>query len=361
MLGIYVRNYGRTDLATQEQIRDLVLMSDNTPYDSPFTDELYHKDDFSKLFSVALDRNVNIEEKELISKMIISPDKRISRGALLFRDNCEDIRTKVVATQWPGVTKGGNVINASEEYVGNILEIIEKTIQFIKNHSVNGYKKEADSRIEFFSYPSRSVTEGIVNAIGHRNYYIQGSQIEVNIYKDRMEITSPGSLLGVRELHEEKNISNIIPRRRNDVICALLEMCRYMEKKGSGFDKIEADYSGYGEQYRPYVSANSHSFTLTLPDLAFSGVVSQSPESPEVYVEATLQGKNDLNILSYCYGNNRAVREIADYIGVTPSTYFRKNTITRLVDKGFLIEKKQGKVSRFQSNPEKVKLKNIEW
>jgi hypothetical protein len=30
------------------------------------------------------------------------------------------------------------------------------------------------------------------------------------------------------------------------------------------------------------------------------------------------------------------------------------------VDKEFLIEKKQGKVSRFQSNPEKVKLKNIE-
>jgi predicted HTH transcriptional regulator len=360
MLGIYVRNYGRTDLATQEQIRDLVLMSDNTPYDSPFTDELYHKDDFSKLFSVALDRNVNIEEKELISKMIISPDKKISRGALLFRDNCEDIRTKVVATQWPGVTKGGNVINASEEYVGNILEIIEKTIQFIKNHSVNGYKKEADSRIEYFSYPSRSITEGIVNAIGHRNYYIQGSQVEVNIYRDRMEITSPGSLLGVRELHEEKNISNIIPRRRNDVICALLEMCRYMEKKGSGFDKIEADYSGYGEQYRPYVSADSHSFTLTLPDLTFSGVVSQMSESPEVYVEAALQGKNDLNILSYCYGNSRTVKEISNYISVTPSTYFRKNTITRLVDKGFLIEKKQGKVSRFQSNPEKVKLKNIE-
>jgi predicted HTH transcriptional regulator len=205
------------------------------------------------------------------------------------------------------------------------------------------------------------VTEGIVNAIGHRNYYIQGSQIEVNIYKDRMEITSPGSLLGVRELHEEKNISNIIPRRRNDVVCALLEMCRYMEKKGSGFDKIEADYSGYGEQYRPYVSADSHSFTLTLPDLAFSGVVSQTPESPEVYVEAALQGKNDLNILSYCYGNNRTVKEISNYISVTPSTYFRKNTITRLVDKGFLIEIKQGKVSRFQSNPEKVKLKNIEW
>lgn len=360
MLGIYVRNYGRTDLATQEQIRDLVLMSDNTPYDAPFTEEPYHKEDFSKFYSLTSNRGVNIDDKELISKMVISPDKRVARGALLFKDACDDIRTKVVATQWPGVTKGSNIINASEEYVGNLLDIIEKTILFIRNHSVNGYKKEADSRVEYFSYPARAVTEGVVNAIGHRNYYIQGSQIEINIFKDRLEITSPGSLLGVRELHQEKNISNIIPRRRNDVICAVLEMCRYMEEKGSGFDKIESDYEGYGDQYRPYVSADAHSFTLTLPDLTFSGgVVSQTSESPEVYAEVALEGKKDLSILSYCFGKNRTVSEIATYIGVTPSTYFRKKTIARLVEKGLLIEIKREKTTKFYSNPEKVKLKNI--
>lgn len=358
MLGIYVRNYGRTDLATQEQIRDLVLMSDNTPYDSPFTDKMYSRESFSKLFSVTSDRGVIINEKELISKSIISPDKKVSRGALMFMDDCNDIRTKVVVTQWPGVTKGGDVVNASEEYVDNLLTIIEKTIQFIKNHSVNGYKKESDKRVEYFSFPARSITEGIVNAIGHRNYYIQGSQIEVNIFKDRLEITSPGSLLGVRELHKEKNISDIIPRRRNDVICALLEMCRYMEEKGSGFDKIEADYEGYGEKYKPYVSADSQSFTLTLPDLTFAGgVVSEAVDSPQVYVEVALEGKKDLDILSYCFGNSRTVREIAGNIGLTPSTYFRQKTISRLVGKGLLIEIRQGKVSRFYSNPEKVKIK----
>jgi len=360
LLGIYIRSYGRTDIASQEQIRDMVLMSDNTPFDTRFTDEIYQKKNFSKLFELISSNGDKVEEKELISKNIISGDKKLSRGALLFKDNCDDMRTKLVATQWPGVTKGSSVVIASEEYTGNLLQIIKKAIEFIKNHSINGFKKEIETRIEYISYPGRSVTEGIVNAVGHRNYYIQGSQIEVNIFKDRLEITSPGALLGVRELHKEKNISGIIPRRRNEVICEILELCRYMEKKGSGFDKIEADYKGRGEEYRPYVSADSHSFTLTLPDLTFSGgVISQTKENPEVYVETVLEGKNDLKILSYCFGKYRKISEIADYVGVKPSTYFRKNVISRLVGKGLLLERKVENTTVLSANAELVKLKDI--
>ena len=358
MLGIYVRNFGRTDLATQEQIRDLVLMSDNTPYDTIFGEADYNRDNFLTLVKTAAQRGTEINEKLLISKGIISGEKKLSRGALLFSDSCDDLRTKIVMTVWPGISKGGDIINATEEYTGNLLDGIEKVLTFVRNHSINGYKKEAESRIEYFSFPSRSVTEGIVNAIGHRNYYIQGSQIEVNIFKDRLEITSPGSLLGVRELHEEKNISSIIPRRRNDVICSILEICRYMESRGSGFDKIESDYASYGEKFRPYVSADASSFTLTLPDLTRTGgVVSQSDDAPDVYTEVALEGKNDLKILSFCYVNARTIREIAEHLEVTPSTYFRSNVIARLTDTGLLKELKNGKQKRLITNKEQVFLK----
>ncbi len=112
------------------------------------------------------------------------------------------------------------------------------------NHSINGFKKEDVGRKDIFSYPARSVTEGIVNAPAHRNYFIPGRQIEVNMFKDRLEITSPGSLLGVPELRKEKNISSIIPKRRNEVISLVLCCVRLMESKGSGFDRIEQDYRG---------------------------------------------------------------------------------------------------------------------
>ena len=358
MLGIYVRNFGRTDLATQEQIRDLILMSDNTPYDTAFLEEDYRPEDYQILVKTASARGTEIDEKLLISKRIISGERKLSRGALLFMDSCTDLRTRIVMTVWPGITKGGDIINATEEYTGNLLGGIEKVLNFVNNHSVNGYKKEDETRTEYFSFPARSVTEGIVNAIGHRNYYIQRSQIEVNIFRDRLEITSPGSLLGVRELHEEKNISSIIPRRRNEVICAVLEICKYMESRGSGFDKIESDYEPYGEKFRPYISADASSFTLTLPDLTReNGVALQTQDEPDVYTETALEGKNDLKILSFCYSTPRTVSEIAKYLDVTPSTYFRTRVIARLVSSGLLREMKSGNHKSLTANKERVFLK----
>ena len=223
------------------------------------------------------------------------------------------------------------------------------------NHSANGFKKEANETIAYVAYPPRSIAEGVVTAIGHRNYYMQGTQVEVNIFYDRLEITSPGALLGVRKLVKETNIASIIPRRRNEVICNLLEMCKYMEKKGSGFDNIEADYVGMGGKHVPYITADSSSFTLTLPDLTYAkGVVDQGGDSFDVYVEEILPGKNDLKILSYCYGKSRSVKAIANYIGIKPSTYFRKEVLGRLLRDGFLIKRDDSTAVVYMSNRNKV-------
>lgn len=358
LLGIYIRSFGQTVLATPEQIRDLILMSDNTPYDQSFTDILFQREHFRKLFQYVEDQGETLTEKSLISIGFMSADLRLSKGALLFEDQCRDLRTKAVATAWPGISKGSSVVIASEEFTGNLLEIIESCILFVKNRSNNGFQKEETGRKDYIAYPLRSVTEGIVNAVGHRNYYIQGSQIEVNVFRDRLEITSPGSLLGVKELKKEKNIAQIIPRRRNDVICAVLELCHYMEEKGSGFDKIEADYSGYGEEYQPYISADASSFTLTLPDLTFKGgVLEVSEVLPPIYTDGILIGKNDIHILSYCFGKARTAKEIAAEIGIQPSTYFRKTVLGKLVNQGLLLEQKNGKSIKYKANPENVHLK----
>ncbi len=355
LLGIYVRTFGRTELASPEQIRDLILMSDHVPYDQPFTDEKFDPEKFCKLYARIRSLGKEPLEKEFISIGFISPEYKLSKGALLFSDDCRDSRTKVVATSWPGLTKGSSIVTASEEYTGNLLEIIERSISFIRSHSNNGYIKEAEGRSEYVSFPPRSVTEGIVNAVGHRNYFMQGYQIEINVFSDRLEITSPGSLLGVRELKKEKNISSIIPRRRNEIICAVLEICSYMEEKGSGFDKIEADYSGYGEVYRPYISSDSSSFTLTLPDLTWrGGIIESSDVLPGIFTETILPGKSDNHILAFCFRDAHTAKEIAEELGIKPSTYFRQSVLSRLVNSGFLKQIHGEKAALYLSNPNQV-------
>lgn len=354
MLGIYIREYGETVIASSEQIRELVLMSENIPFDISFTDIPYNSLKYTKLVSVCKERGTVFTEKQLILDKIISEKKYISTGLQLFQDDYDGLKTKVVAMVWPSFNKGSSVVIASEEYTGNLLEVLEKSIQFIQNHSANGFKKENDRTTPYFSYPARSVLEGLANAMAHRNYYIDGSQIEINIYRDRLEIVSPGSLLGIKNLVKETDIASIIPRRRNEIICKLLSMCKYMENKGSGFDHIEEDYSYYPAQYKPSVSSDSSSFTLCLPDLTYNGNVFNSDGIRNINILKVCSVKNADAILSFCYDNAKTAKEIAEHLGVTPSTYFRSNIIKKLVQANLLIEVTNGKTSTYESNKEFV-------
>ena len=359
LLGIYIRIFGETVLATPEQVRELILLSENTPFDRTFTSVLFHREDFTRFFQFLSSRGIQVTDKELISIGFMSDTLMLSRGALLFKDDCKDLRTKAVATAWPGFSKGSSVVNATEEYVGDLLTVIQGCFRFVRNRSNNGFIKQDNGRTDYVSFPPRSVLEGIVNAVGHRNYFIQGTQIEINLFKDRLEIISPGSLLGVQEMRKEKNIAGIIPRRRNEVICAVLEMCRYMEEKGSGFDKIAEDYSGYPDMYQPYVSSDATSFTLTLPDLTYqNGIREEKEVQPEdIYIDRIPDGKKDLVILAFCYGKARSVKEIARQVGVTASSYFRKSVLQRLVDQGYLNVSISEDGKSYLSNPQMVKLK----
>lgn len=355
LLGIYIREFGQTRLATQEEIRDMVLLSENIPFDKPFTKRLYKKSDFRKFFEMAEERGAIITEKGLISIGFMSADKYLSEGALLFADDYSEGRTMTVAAKWPGLDKGSAIVEADETYSGNLIDVIRNATAFIRNRSSNGYKKEEDGRMDYISYPMRSVTEGIVNAVGHRNYFISGSQVEINLFRDRLEIQSPGSLLGVRELRKERNIASIIPRRRNEVICGILSMLKLMENKGSGFDTIEKEYSTYGEAYAPYVSSDSASFTLCLPNLTFrGGVIDENTEIAHIYADGILTGKNDERILAFCYARPRDAKEIAEKIGVTPSTYFRSEVLKRLEEEGYLVAVKEGRKVRYIANHKNI-------
>jgi ATP-dependent DNA helicase RecG len=51
-------------------------------------------------------------------------------------------------------------------------------------------------------YPQIACREALVNAIVHRNYAIEGTGIEVAVFSDHMEITSPGMLLSTVSLDD---------------------------------------------------------------------------------------------------------------------------------------------------------------
>ena len=124
-------------------------------------------------------------------------------------------------------------------------------------------------RIEIPEYMERCVMEVVVNALAHRDYLIQGSEVHVDMYDDRMVIYSPGSMPEGR-LIQTMNLEDIPSVRRNPVIADIFAQLGYMERKGSGMGKIINPIKAlpyFEEKMLPTFFSDRAQFTVTFPNM----------------------------------------------------------------------------------------------
>jgi len=72
--------------------------------------------------------------------------------------------------------------------------IIEQAIHCVRRNTWSTATVDDGRRREVWDYPLIAVREEVVNAVAHRDYTITGTDIELSIYSDRLEIISPGRL-----------------------------------------------------------------------------------------------------------------------------------------------------------------------
>ncbi len=355
---VFVRDFSSSRLASPEEIRDLVLSSENISYDSFFTEQIYNENDFTSLQKAAMAaKGEELTKKQLVSIGFCNDGFKLSKGALLFRDGCRSELTRVDVTFYPSINKGERIMLAPSTFVGPITKVIDETTSYIVSRSATLWIKTDEGREERPSFPERSVREAISNALTHRNYYMSTSIIEIDVYVDRLEITSPGSLLGSKRIIKETNITAITPRRRNEVIARTLEAIDYVENKGSGFDLIAEDYYSSSPEHKPFINADQNYFTLVLPNLNYAkGIISETNDAPDVYVNDVSLTERDLKILSLCYINKRSSSEIASALKITSSTYFRSAILGKLIEKKYLLVDNNGTYPNYLSNHALVKL-----
>ena len=116
---------------------------------------------------------------------------------------------------------------------GTVLEpgLPEQAVEFVRRNIETVALEDDIRRRERWDYPAKVIREAIVNAIVHRDYLLSGSDIELSIYSDRLEIVSPGRLT-----------NGITPERmrfgcrsaRNELLKDVLRDYGYMEHMGMG-------------------------------------------------------------------------------------------------------------------------------
>ena len=83
----------------------------------------------------------------------------------------------------------------SEESAASETGVIEQALDFVRrNIEVQGSIDSGGQRQERWAYPLDAVRETVVNAVAHRDYTITVMDIELSLYRDRLEVISPGRL-----------------------------------------------------------------------------------------------------------------------------------------------------------------------
>ncbi len=97
-------------------------------------------------------------------------------------------------------------------------------------------------REDFYELPIDSIREMISNAVCHRSYISPGS-IQVAIYDDRLEVTSPGRISPDLTMEQLKAGNS---RVRNVAIGAAFQYMHIIEKWGTGIPRILKEAAEYG-------------------------------------------------------------------------------------------------------------------
>ena len=354
---IYIRRDGFTNYATIEEIMQMAKNCSNPKYDLDKTNIKFDFNKFLKLRKFYFD-NVKTELtiKNLESINFYTSDGYLYKGANLFSDDYDGKDLKVVFTIYKGLTRGDDYIFSSQEFNGNIIDCYKFIYDNVNLKMNHGFIKKETYRIDLDAFPKRSLFEAIINSLAHKDYYIDGSAIYVDMFKNRLSISSPGCPYEKKELERTYKLDTFASKRRNELISNIFVLCHAMEAKGSGFEKIMADYNTQDAKHKPFIYSKNNQFTIVLPDLTNEDGIDIATDGIRILSPINNVTRFDISILAYCYAQYRSIKEISAYLGLSNSTFLRKDVILNLVNQGFLLEAKEGNKIIYSSNKEKVSL-----
>ena len=272
----YIRLGDESIAAPDHILNELILDGMNESFDSLVSK--YDASDFA--FSKLRERyrrwtGKSFDNKFLASFGLVDEDtNKLTNAGVLIADDCPLRQSRLFCVRWNGLTKAGGLVDAidSAEYTGSLILLLENGMNFIKQNNRMMWKKTPTSRIEMPEYAERSCLEALTNALIHRSYLELGSEVHVDIFDDRLEITSPGGMVSGKNIQDLDLSKSIISKRRNPVLADVFARLGYMERQGSGIKKIIENYEtepNYSADLKPEFFSDYSQFSVILKNLNY--------------------------------------------------------------------------------------------
>jgi len=216
-----------------------------------------------------------------------------------------------------------------KEQTGGIVDNVEEAMTFLRKHLSVRYEIEGLYRKEILELPPEALREALLNAVIHRDYHFDTAWITVEVYKDRVEISSPGGPPpGLRP--EEFGKKSV---HRNRLMAEMFQRLGEVERVGAGIRKMRDAVRGAG------LRAPRFEFTtfFTITFWRQGGQEgTQVPEQGEAQTRALLR-ESELarKVLVYC-GVPRTSSELIRSAGLKMRTGTFIRTMNFLLRSGLL-------------------------
>ena len=217
-----------------------------------------------------------------------------------------------------------------KEFSGPLYEQIEGAYQFVLRHINRSAEINGLIRKEKYELPVGAIREMIINAQCHRNF-MDNSCVQVALYDDRLEVTSPGMLYGGLTLEEAISGRSKI---RNRAIADVFSRMELVEEWGTGIRRIIKRASEYGLAAPEFLEIGD-TFRVNLFRYEDKKPIKKADKKP-IYIERQQMILTYLN--EYGKITNKEAREL---LGLAEST--TKRILKQMVQEEQLVEQGERK------------------
>ncbi|HBY20425.1 MAG: hypothetical protein A2Y24_07450 [Clostridiales bacterium GWE2_32_10] len=207
---------------------------------------------------------------------------------------------KVVCALYKGNEK--LYIIDKKDFSNNLISAIDDTMAFLEKHLNLRYEINNENiiRKEILEIPQVALKEVVTNAICHRDYFEKGTNVMIEIFDDRVEITNSGGL--PKGLPESKFGTMSVPR--NPIIANILHRAEYIEKMGTGIHRIKTACTLAGLLEPEFEISDSYFIVRFIRERGWSGKASVYEKEEEIKFS-----KTQLKILELIKGNRELTAE----------------------------------------------------
>lgn len=319
--GFYFRIGPSSQKMKRDEIVKLIHDSGKIHFDQAFNPAFNFNKDFSQeklsQFLKYCDIKTHLTTKDILLNLGVVKEEShklifTNAGILFFAKSPQSFipESYITAVRYSSSDRF-SIIDKQDIY-GDLIYQIEQSMSFIlRNIAVEAdlsfRSKSLARRENLYDYPPSALREAIVNAVTHRDYYYDGSHIYIHIYPDHIDIENPGGL------PSGLSLENLGKRsvRRNRLIADLLHHAKYIERVGSGFDRMKQSLIQNNNPSLEVSATNFFDirFYKRTPDISISELTQRQALLYQILIERNRITKNEAAI-ALQVSDDTAVREL---------------------------------------------------